>query len=76
MRFRGQFCYVAARLSRRGRPSPILRLRYQGSADQWGIGIELYSHASYLVFGSDGHVREANEPVWNETPSANVIDRG
>ena len=21
----------------------------------------------YLVFGSDGHVREANEPVWNET---------
>jgi len=22
----------------------------------------------YLVFGSDGHVREANEPVWNETP--------
>jgi ATPase subunit of ABC transporter with duplicated ATPase domains len=21
----------------------------------------------YLVFGSDGHLREVNEPVWNET---------
>ena len=45
--FRGQFCYVAARLSRRSQPSPILRLRYQGSADRWGIGIYRSSSESY-----------------------------
>jgi ATPase subunit of ABC transporter with duplicated ATPase domains len=26
----------------------------------------------YLVFGSDGHVREANEPVWNDAMAQNV----
>jgi hypothetical protein len=45
--FRGQFCYVAARLSRRSQPSPILRLRYQGSADRWGIAIYRSSSESY-----------------------------
>ena len=44
---RGQFCYVAARLSRRSQPSPILRLRYQGSADRRGIGIYRSSSESY-----------------------------
>jgi hypothetical protein len=39
---RGQFCYVAARL-----PEPILRLRYQGSADRWAIGIYLASDQRY-----------------------------
>lgn len=47
VRFRSQFCYVAARLSRHGQPSPILRLRYQGSADRWGIGIYRSSSESY-----------------------------
>jgi hypothetical protein len=45
--FRGQFCYVAARLSPRAHPSPILRLRYQGPADQWAIAIYRYSSESY-----------------------------
>ena len=35
---RGQFCYVAARLPGHRQPHPILRLRYQGSADRWAIG--------------------------------------
>jgi hypothetical protein len=56
MRFRGQFCYVDA-VPRRSRinavlrrspqPSPILRLRYQGSIDRWDIGIYLASDQRY-----------------------------
>jgi len=56
VRFRGQFCYVDA-VTRRSRidtvlrrhpqPSPILRLRYQGSIDRWNIGIYLASDERY-----------------------------
>lgn len=56
VRFRGQFCYVDA-VARRSRidtvlhrhpqPSPILRLRYQGSIDRWNIGIYLASDQRY-----------------------------
>jgi len=56
VRFRGQFCYVDA-VARRSRidavlrrhpqPSPILRLRYQGSIDRWNIGIYLASDERY-----------------------------
>jgi hypothetical protein len=41
--YRGQFCYVAAKLPGHRQPTPILRLRYQGSADRWDIGIYLAS---------------------------------
>jgi hypothetical protein len=44
---RGQFCYVAAILSGRREPMPILRLRYQGSADRWTIAIYLASDERY-----------------------------
>ena len=44
---RGQLCYVSARLPGERAPSPILRLRYQGSADQWAIGIYLASSDRY-----------------------------
>ena len=44
---RGQFCYVAARLPGQRQPQPILRLRYQGSADRWAIGIYLASDQRY-----------------------------
>jgi len=44
---RGQFCYVAARLPGHRQPQPILRLRYQGSADRWAIGIYLASDQRY-----------------------------
>lgn len=56
VRFRGRFCYVDA-VARRSRidavlrrsaqPSPILRLRYQGSIDRWDIGIYLASDERY-----------------------------
>ena len=45
--FRGQFCYVAAHLPGRRQPSPILRLRYQGSPEHWTIGIYLASDERY-----------------------------
>jgi hypothetical protein len=45
--YRGRFCYVAARLSGQSQPRPILRLRYQGSADRWAIGIYLASDERY-----------------------------
>lgn len=44
---RGQFCYVAAILPGRREPTPILRLRYQGSADRWNIAIYLASDDRY-----------------------------
>ncbi|HEY6315468.1 MAG TPA: hypothetical protein VIY52_32325 [Streptosporangiaceae bacterium] len=47
VRHRGQFCYVAARLPGEREPMPILRLRYQGSADRWAIGIYLASSDRY-----------------------------
>ena len=56
VRFRGQFCYVDAAprrnrtdavLHRHPQPSPILRLRYQGSIDRWDIGIYLASDERY-----------------------------
>jgi hypothetical protein len=44
---RGRFCYVAARLPGQRQPSPILRLRYQGSPNRWAIGIYLASDQRY-----------------------------
>jgi hypothetical protein len=47
VRFRGQFCYVDAVLPGHREPQPVLRLRYQGSADRWDIGIYLASDERY-----------------------------
>jgi hypothetical protein len=47
VRHRGQFCYVFALLPGHREPTPILRLRYQGSADRWAIGIYLASSGQY-----------------------------
>jgi hypothetical protein len=47
VQFRGRFCYVAARLPGHREPMPILRLRYQGSAERWTVGIYLASKDSY-----------------------------
>jgi len=47
VRFRGQFCYVDAVLPGHRKPTPILRLRYQGSAERWDIGIYLASDERY-----------------------------
>ena len=47
VRHRGRFCYVSAQLPGYREPAPILRLRYQGSADRWAIGIYLASSDRY-----------------------------
>jgi hypothetical protein len=47
VRYRGQFCYVDAVLPGHRQPTPILRLRHQGSTDRWNIGIYLASDERY-----------------------------
>ena len=47
VRHRGQFCYVFAVLPGHREPTPVLRLRYQGSAGRWAIGIYLASTGQY-----------------------------
>jgi len=47
VRHRGQYCYVAATLPGHREPTPILRLRWQGSADEWAIGIYKASTGQY-----------------------------
>jgi hypothetical protein len=47
VRHHGRFCYVSAVLPGHREPTPILRLRYQGSADRWAIGIYLASTGQY-----------------------------
>ena len=47
VRHRGRFCYVAVLLPGHREPTPILRLRYQGSADRWVIGIDPASTGQY-----------------------------
>jgi hypothetical protein len=47
VRFHGHFCYVDAVLPGHRQPTPILRLRYQGSIEQWDIGIYLASDERY-----------------------------
>src|SRR5208282_5516349 len=47
VRHRGRYCYVSALLPGHREPTPILRLRYQGSADRWAIGIYLASTGHY-----------------------------
>ena len=47
VRHRGRYCYVSALLPGHREPTPILRLRYQGSADRWAIGIYLASSGQY-----------------------------
>ena len=44
---RGQFCYVSALLPGHREPTPIVRLRYQGSADRRAIGIYQASSGQY-----------------------------
>ena len=47
VRHRSQYCYVAALLPGHREPTPILRLRYQGSPDEWAIGIYKASTGQY-----------------------------
>jgi hypothetical protein len=47
VRYRGQYCYIDALLPGHREPTPILRLRYQGSAGDWAIGIHKASTGQY-----------------------------
>jgi hypothetical protein len=47
VRYRGQYCYAAAILPGHREPTPVLRLRWQGSAGQWAIGIYKASTGQY-----------------------------
>jgi hypothetical protein len=47
VRHRGRFCYVSAVLPGRRELTPILRLRYQGPAGRWAVGIYLASSGQY-----------------------------
>jgi hypothetical protein len=69
VRHRGQFCYLAAILPGHRQPTPILRLRYQGSADHWAIGIYLASDERYteselpaFLRTQDRHPRTRHRP--------------
>jgi hypothetical protein len=65
VRHRGQYCYVAALLPGHREPIPILRLRYQGSADDWAIGIYKASTGQYSCISGRclrGHLIAAPSP--------------
>ena len=47
VRYRGKYCYVAAHLPGHREAMPILRLRWQGSPDNWAIGIYKASTGQY-----------------------------
>jgi hypothetical protein len=45
-RYRGQFAYIEGELAG-GDVVPLMRLRYHGSASQWGFGLYLASSGTY-----------------------------
>jgi hypothetical protein len=47
VRYRGKYCYVAAKLPGHRSPTPFLRLRWTGSPDEWAIGIYKASTEQY-----------------------------
>jgi hypothetical protein len=47
VRHRGRYCYVAVTLPGRREPTPVLRLRWQGSPDHWAIAIYKASTGQY-----------------------------
>jgi len=62
--------YVAALLPGHREPTPILRLRYQGSADHWAIGIYKASTGQYSeteLPGSFGPATGTPEQGVNDT---------
>ena len=70
VRHRSQYCYVAALLPGHREPTPILRLRYQGSPDEWAIGIYKASTGQYSeneLPGSFGTITGTPEQGIDET---------
>jgi hypothetical protein len=55
VRFRAQYAYVTVELAD-GDTQPLMRLRYGGSASQWGFALYLASRNGYQdSFLPDGH---------------------
>ena len=70
VRHRGQYCYVAAHLPGHREATPILRLRYQGSPDEWAIAIYKASTGQYTeteLPGSFGSAAGTPEQGIDET---------
>jgi hypothetical protein len=70
VRYRGQYCYVAALLPGHREPTPIVRPRWQGSADDWAIGIYKASTGQYSeneLPGSFGPITGTPEQGIDET---------
>jgi hypothetical protein len=70
VRHRGQYCHVAALLPGHREPTPILRLRYQGSPDERAIGIYKASTGQYSeneLPGSFGPITGTPEQGIDET---------
>ena len=66
VRFRGRYCYVAVALPGHGQPTPFLRLRWQGSPDEWAIGIYKATTEQY----------SENEFPWSYGPLTGTPEQG
>jgi len=47
VRYRASFAYITGTTTEDDEPMPLFRLRYLGSADQWGFAIHLASKDGY-----------------------------
>ena len=66
VRFRGRYCYVAVTLPGHRQPTPFLRLRWQGSPDEWAIGIYKASTETYIE----------NDFPWSSGPLIGTPEQG
>jgi hypothetical protein len=66
VRFRGRHCYVAVALPGHRQPTPFLRLRWQGSPDEWAIGIYKATTEQY----------SENEFPWSYGPLTGTPEQG
>ena len=64
--WRGRYCYVAVELPGHRRPTPFLRLRWQGTPDDWAVGIYKATTEQY---------RE-NEFPWSFGPLTGTPEQG
>jgi hypothetical protein len=66
VRFRGRYCYVAVALPGHRQPTPFLRPRWQGSPDEWAIGIYEATTEQY----------SENEFPWSSGPLSGTLGQG
>jgi hypothetical protein len=66
VRFRGRYCYATVTLPGHRQPTPFLRLRWQGSLDEWAIGIYKASTEQY----------SENEFPWSYGPLTGTPEQG